>query len=164
MSIYIIELFRNECAMVYLGEFELYSPDGKNSMVLQPLGSEEASWLVSDLDEALGDATRWLADKVDRSIASRDALMLPACSGIARHGGRVVTIAIERSAMGVPAITASDAASLLGITRARIGQLCRAGTLESWKEGAHRMVSLRSVQERMAAQGKLPQDGTWDMP
>ena len=90
--------------------------------------------------------------------------MLPACSGIARHGGRVVTIAIERSAMGVPAITASDAASLLGITRARIGQLCRAGTLESWKEGAHRMVSLRSVQERMAAQGKLPQDGTWDMP
>ena len=132
MSIYIIELFRNECAMVYLGEFELYSPDGENSMVLQPLGSEEASWLVSDLDEALGDATRWLADKVDR--------------------------------MGVPAITASDAASLLGITRARIGQLCRAGTLESWKEGAHRMVSLRSVQERMAAQGKLPQDGTWDMP
>ena len=150
--------------MVYLGEFELYSPDGENSMVLQPLGSEEASWLVSDLDEALGDATRWLADKVDRSIASRDALMLPACSGIARHGGRVVTIAIERSAMGVPAITASDAASLLGITRARIGQLCREGTLESWKEGAHRMVSLRSVQERMAAQGKLPQDGTWDMP
>ena len=47
-------------------------------------------------------------------------------------------------------MTAHDAAGLLGVSMARVTQLCKAGRLDSWKVGRTRMVSLESIEARLA--------------
>lgn len=70
------------------------------------------------------------------------------------HGGRVVAIAVEASLSEVPAMTAKDAAGLLGVSMAGVTQLCKAGMLDSWKVGRTRMVSFESVEMRLADERK----------
>jgi excisionase family DNA binding protein len=66
------------------------------------------------------------------------------------RGGTVVTVAVEASLAAVPAVTAHEAAGLLGVSSARVNQLAKAGHLESWKDGHTRMVSIASIQARLA--------------
>ena len=143
--------------MFHFGEFELYSSDG-GDVVLAPLSTEEVAWDVDDLNETLGDAKLWLENEIDRVLATGKGPRLPECGGAPRHGGRVITLGVERSVSGIPAVSAADAADMLGVSRARIGQLCKDGMLVSWKEGPHRMISLRSLHRRMEMQGKLPKE------
>ena len=51
----------------------------------------------------------------------------------------------------IPAVTASEAAEMLGVSTARVAQLCRDGSLNSWKIGNTRMVSRDSIEYRLAA-------------
>lgn len=148
---------RKEFVMFHFGEFELYSSNNGNP-VLAPLSSEEVAWDADDLDETLGEATLWLEGEIDRELVAGKGPRLPECGGAPRHGGRVITLSVERSVSGIPAVSAADAAEMLGVSRARIGQLCKDGKLVSWKEGPHRMISLRSLQRRMELQGKLPEE------
>lgn len=143
--------------MFHFGEFELYSSDG-GDVVLAPLSSEEVAWDVDDLNETLEDAKLWLENEIDRVLTAGKGPRLPECGGTPRHGGRVITLGVERSVSGIPAVSAADAAAMLGVSRARIGQLCKDGKLVSWKEGPHRMISLRSIHRRMEMQGKLPKE------
>ena len=46
-------------------------------------------------------------------------------------------------------MTAADAARELGVSRARVAQLCQSGKLESWRDGSKRMVSRSSVESRL---------------
>ena len=46
-------------------------------------------------------------------------------------------------------MTAADAARELGVSRARVAQLCKAGLLESWMSGTNRMVTRNSVNARL---------------
>ena len=133
--------------MFHFGEFELYSSNNGNP-VLAPLSSEEIAWDADDLDETLGEATLWLEDEIDRELVAGKGPRLPGCGGTPRHGGRVITLSVERSVSGIPAVSAAD----------MLGQLCKGGKLVSWKEGPHRMISLRSLQRRMELQGKLPEE------
>ena len=54
----------------------------------------------------------------------------------------------------IPAVTAAEAARRLGLTTARIAQLCKAGELNSWRIGATRMVSEDSIAYRLACDHK----------
>lgn len=69
-------------------------------------------------------------------------------------GGRMITIAIETGLDEVPAMTAAEAAKELGISTARVAQLCKAELLTSWKVGRTRMVSVESVETRLAENSK----------
>lgn len=51
----------------------------------------------------------------------------------------------------VPAVTASEAAEMLGVSTARVAQLCRDGSLNSWRVGSARMVSRDSIRRRLIA-------------
>lgn len=66
------------------------------------------------------------------------------------RGGRVFAVAISADIADVPAVTAAEAARMLGVSTARVAQLCSAGELNSWKKGASRMVSLDSIDMRLA--------------
>lgn len=66
----------------------------------------------------------------------------------ARHGGRVIAVAVSRELGDIPAMTAADAARELGVTRARVAQLCKAGLLEFWRDGIRRMVTRDSIEAR----------------
>lgn len=69
-------------------------------------------------------------------------------------GGRIITIAIATGLDEVPAMTAAEAAKALKVSTARISQLCKADLLHSWKVGRTRMVSVESVETRLADNAK----------
>ena len=49
------------------------------------------------------------------------------------------------------AVTASEAAEMLGVSTARVAQFCRDGSLNSWRVGSARMVSRDSIGCRLIA-------------
>lgn len=63
----------------------------------------------------------------------------------------VVTLAVSVELSDVPAVTAAEAAEMLGVSTARVAQLCRDGSLNSWRVGSTRMVSCDSIECRLAA-------------
>ena len=63
----------------------------------------------------------------------------------------VVTLAVSVELSDVPAATASETAEMLGVSTARVAQLCRDGSLNSWRIGSARMVSRDSIKCRLAA-------------
>lgn len=63
----------------------------------------------------------------------------------------VVTLAVSVELSDVPAVTASEAAEMLGVSTARVAQLCRDGSLNSWRIGSARMVSRDSIGCRLIA-------------
>ena len=103
-----------------------------------------------DFDDAIEMAVDWLHTMVLDYLMRGEELPRFPLNNKPRHGGRVVVVAIEASLDEVPAVTASEAAGLLGVSDARVAQLCKAGHLDSWKVGRTRMVALESVQLRLA--------------
>ena len=103
--------------MFHFGQFELYSSSNGDT-VLSPLSSEEITWDAGDLHESLGDAMHWLENEIDLTLAAGKGPRLPECGEAPRHGGRVITLSVERSVSGIPAVSAADAADMLA-SRAR---------------------------------------------
>ena len=52
------------------------------------------------------------------------------------HNGKVIAIAVNASLGNVDAMTAADAARMLGVSTARVAQMCASGKLASWKDGS----------------------------
>ena len=52
-----------------------------------------------------------------------------------RHGGKIIAVAVSRELADIPAVTAANAARILGVSSARVSQLINAGLLDSWKDG-----------------------------
>ena len=63
----------------------------------------------------------------------------------------VVTLAVSVELSDVPAVTASEAAEMLGVSTARVAQLCRDGSLNSWRVGSARTVSRDSIKCHLVA-------------
>ena len=68
--------------------------------------------------------------------------------------GRVIVLAVEASLDNIPAVTAAEAAHILGVSSARVAQMCAANLLLSWKAGSRRMVTLDSINARLAERPK----------
>lgn len=63
----------------------------------------------------------------------------------------VVTLAVSVELSDVPAVSASEAAEMLGVSTARVARLCRDGSLNSWRVGSARTVSRDSIKCRLVA-------------
>lgn len=63
----------------------------------------------------------------------------------------VVTLAMSVGLSDIPAVTAAEAAEMLGVSTARVAQLYRDGSLNSWRDDATRMISRDSIECRLAA-------------
>ena len=107
-----------------------------------------------DFDDAVDMAADWLHMMVlDCLMKGCDVPKFPK-GNAPKRGGSIVAVAVDASLSEVPAVTAADAAGLLGISSARVTQLCGAGLLDSWKVGRTRMVSLESIELRLAEERK----------
>ena len=103
-----------------------------------------------DFDDAIDMAADWLHEMVlDYLMRGEDVPKFPKGNRPLR-GGSIVIVAVDASISEVPAMTSTDAARMLGLSTARVAQLCKAGLLDSWKIGHTRMVSLESVELRLA--------------
>lgn len=63
----------------------------------------------------------------------------------------VVTLAMSVGLSDIPAVTAAEAAEMLGVNTARVARLCRDGSLNSWRVGSARTVSRDSIGCRLIA-------------
>lgn len=133
--------------MVYVCEFEFWrSPEG--TIIADPLTFEAEGTFGSNLDDAIESAADWLAGVVGDHLIDGSEMPSMSFGHAARHGGRVIAVAVSRKLGDIPAMTAADASRELGVSRARVSQLCDSGQLVSWRDGTKRMVSRDSIEAR----------------
>ena len=133
---------------MYVREFEIVPDEG--GYLALPLDMEGGTEGDTP-QEAVAMAADWLR------LMALDALLhgreLPggAVGQSAREGGTVVAVAVPVELSDAPAMTAAQAARELGVSSARVAQMCASGQLASWRVGSTRMVARESVEERAAS-------------
>lgn len=103
-----------------------------------------------DFDDAVEMAADWLHEMVLDCLMKGEPVPALPKGNEPQRGGKIMAVAVDASLSEVPSVTAHDAAGLLGVSMARVTQLCKAGQLDSWKVGRTRMVSLESIELRLA--------------
>ena len=99
-------------------------------------------------DDAIEMAADWLRIIVlDYLMSGEEVPTLP-LGNLPRRGGDIIVVAVDASLDQVPAVGASEAARMLGVSTERVSQLISAGHLESWKVSGTRMVSVDSIEAR----------------
>ena len=133
--------------MIFMCEFEIVR--GEHAWMAFPFGLDGGTQ-GTNFEDTVRSAAVWMRMTALDSLAG--GWPFPDCQlgNDPQRGGKVVAIAIEASLSEVPAMTAKEAAGLLGVSQGRIAQLCAAGLLDSWKVGRTRMVSVESVELRLA--------------
>lgn len=108
-----------------------------------------------DFADAVESAADWLRMTIEDYLM-RDKPLPKAEFGHAPQepNGRIIVLAVEASLDNIPAVTAAEAAHILGVSSARVAQMCASNLLESWKTGSRRMVTLDSINARLAERPK----------
>ena len=119
-------------------------------MLAVPFGMEGGTF-GNDFDDAVESAADWLMETARAAMMRGTELKTGGLGNSPTHGGRVVAIAVDCQLDPSQAVTAADAAKMLGVSTARIAQMCGSGMLASWKSGSKRMVSVASIEARLAA-------------
>lgn len=135
--------------MLRVYEFEFYESEDGRFVVADPFGIGEGTF-GEDLRDAVESAADWLEGWLRSYLAKGEEPPEPEFGHDPRHGGRVIAVAVDFDLSKVPAVTAADASRMLGVSTARVAQMCESGALESWRDGSRRMVSLDSVEARLA--------------
>lgn len=133
--------------MLFVREFEIIADeDGYLAVPFDMDGGTEGG----TREEAVAMAADWLR------VTALDALLhgyAPPGGSVGhapQEGGWVVAVAVSVELSDAPAMTSTQAAKALGVSTARVAQMCSAGQLASWKVGSTRMVAVESVEERLA--------------
>lgn len=128
--------------MVYIREFEFIHDD--DMYIAIPFGLAGGTEGYS-LDDAVRMASDWLRIHVLAALERGEEFPQGSVGNEPREGGVVIAVSVDASLSDVPAVTAAEAARRLGISTARVAQLCKSGELDSWKVGGTRMVSEDSI-------------------
>lgn len=134
--------------MLFIREFEFVPAEG--GWVALPFDMSGATE-GDTLEEAVAMAADWLRLMALDTLVHGCDLPGGGVGHAPQEGGTVIAVAVEARVEDAPAVTAAEAAQMLGVSRARVAQMCAAGQLASWKVGATRMVARESVEERLAA-------------
>ena len=137
--------------MIYIREFEIYENDG--FFIAEPLDMEGGTFGKS-FEDAVKSASNWLRETALDSMAHGRLMQGGRLNGTPSHGGRVVVVSVDCDLYRTDAVTAADAARMLGVSSARVAQMCESGKLTSWKEGSRRMVLRQSIEARLAENPK----------
>lgn len=137
--------------MFYMNEFEIYEDEGVYLAV--PFGMEGGTF-GDDYTDAVASAADWLMETLKAGMVRGSVPEAWSLGNEPARGGKIATIAVEYDLAQADSVTAADAARMLGVSSARIAQMCQSGMLASWKDGARRMVSRESIEARLAEQPK----------
>lgn len=70
------------------------------------------------------------------------------------HGGKTVIVAVDAGIDTVKAVSASEAADMLGVSRPRVSQMIKANQLVGFRKGRDTLVTLDSVNARLSDKPK----------
>ena len=132
--------------MFVMAEFELFEEEGV--VVALPFdldGGTEAPTYQS----AAAMAADWLRGEAEHWLMSGITPPTPALGHEPARGGRVVIIGVSVSLEAIDTVTASEAATMLGVSRPRITQMIKSGRLEGYTKGHATFVTRASVEERL---------------
>ena len=128
-------------------EFEIVQDEG--GYVAIPYDFEGATQGES-LEEVCLMAADWLKTTLEDHEMRARALPKPSFGNAPRYGGTNMVFAVQAGRETVERVTATEAARMLGVTRARVTQLLKAALLNGYREGRNTYVTVESVRARLA--------------
>ena len=137
--------------MFYVREFEFYEDEGYMLAVPFDLGP---GTFGDDMEDAIESAADYMKTVIDNDLIDGKPVPDPTFGNTPQHGGKVIAIAVDCDLAYIDAVTAAEAARMLGLSTVRVAQMCKSGVLASWRDGSRRMVSRASVEARLAEQPK----------
>ena len=134
--------------MMYIREFEFVPDEADGGYVALPFGMGGGTQ-GGTLDEAVAMAVDWLRTMALDSLIHGYELPGGGAGHKPENGGTVIAVAVPVELSDAPSVTAAEAAKMLGVSTARVAQMCSSGQLASWKVGSTRLVALESVELRL---------------
>ena len=139
--------------MLYVYEFELF--EGEDGWILAFPFDFDGETQGADLAEAAAMAADWLKLEIEhRLMHGEDIPEATLGHEPTREDGRVLLVAVEAGLDTIPAVTASEAAELLGVSRARVSQMLKADLLEGFRKGRDSFITRYSVDARLREKPK----------
>lgn len=137
--------------MIFIREFEFY--ESENCMLATPCDMEGGTF-GKDLQDAVAMAVDWLEGAAQYALINDKPLEGGKFGHGPVHGGKIIAVSVNCDLNRIDAVTAADAARMLGVSTARVAQMCESGQLTSWRDGTKRMVLRDSVNVRLAQHPK----------
>lgn len=126
-------------------EFELIEDDGW--IVALPFDFGGGTQGV-DLAEASIMAADWLKTMLSHDLMEGKPFPKPTLGHEPEQGGRVLVVSVEVSLDSIPTVSATEAAEMLGVGKARVSQMVKNGLLAGYKDGRDVRVTLDSIEAR----------------
>jgi hypothetical protein len=133
---------------MYVYEFEFY--EGEKFIIAEAFDLEPWITQGEDIGDAVVMAADLLKSIVEHALIRKEKLPNPSYGHVPRHGGRVMVIAVSVSLSDIDAVSASEAAVRLGVSRARVSHMVRDGILEGFRKGRDSYVTTASLNARLA--------------
>ncbi|MDR3307608.1 MAG: helix-turn-helix domain-containing protein [Coriobacteriales bacterium] len=138
---------------MYAYEFEFFESEGYT--LAYPLGlGYKAGTQGTSLDEAVDMAADLLRCIVEDALVNGKELPEPSYGHEPVHGGKVMVVAVPVSLDTINAVSASEAAERLGVSRGRVSNMLRDGVLEGFRKGRDSYVTMASLKARLASTPK----------
>ncbi|MDR1088247.1 MAG: type II toxin-antitoxin system HicB family antitoxin [Coriobacteriales bacterium] len=107
------------------------------------------------MEEAMIQAVDAMKTFVASLIRHNDVVPQPTFGNEPSEGGRVIAVSFDTDAdYIVNAVTPSEAAEMLSVSRGRISQMIKAGLLNAQKSGTETWVDVASINDRLASPGR----------
>ena len=133
--------------MVHTYEFELYPTGGSLSAMPFDFEGEVKGRSRAEVSRK---AVSLLRREIEQRLMHNSPMPKATFGNAPSHDGGIVLIAsIDASVDAIDTITASEAAEKLGVSRARISQMVKAGILEGYTKGNASFITCESVQRRL---------------
>lgn len=134
--------------MLHVYEFEVFDDDGV--LVALPFDFEGGTQ-GADTREVAEMAADWLKTEIEQRIISGEEVPIETLGHEPeREGGRILIVAVDASIDTVDAVSASEAARMLGVSNGRVSQMVKAGKLQGFKKGRDSFVTRASIEQRIA--------------
>ena len=138
--------------MLHVHEFEVFEEDGL--LVALPFDFEGGTQGM-DTREVAEMAADWLKTEIEQRIINGEEIPSETLGHEPEHdGGRILIVAVDASLDTVDAVSASEAARMLGVTNGRVSQMVKAGQLQGFKRGRDAYVTLASGEQRISESPK----------
>ncbi|WP_165050800.1 MULTISPECIES: helix-turn-helix domain-containing protein [unclassified Adlercreutzia] len=137
--------------MLHVYEFEVFEDEG---WLLAFPYDMEGGTQGADFKEVCEMAADWLQGEMEHRVMCDLPLPEATFDNEPRHGGRNIVVAVSAGLETIDAVTASEAADMLGVSRSRVSQMLKTGQLEGYARGRVTFVTRASVEARIAEHPK----------
>lgn len=138
--------------MLYVYEFEVFREDGM--LVAVPFDFDGGTQ-GRDTREIAEMAADWLKTEIEQRIMGGEPIPKETLGHEpSRDGARIMVVAVDAGLDTVDAVSAAEAAEMLGVSNGRISQMVKANQLQGFKRGRDAFVTRTSVEQRMSESPK----------